>query len=249
MIVPMVLLRFSQKQYIDRTREAVTEVREKNLMLKRRSEEIIELNESLLEILSEIIDLRDPHVLGHSKQVSRYATGIAKIMKLNDSQIELIRKGALLHDIGKLGVSQDILGKPSRLTAEEYEAVKRHTLVGAELMEKSPTLRSLIPIIRHHHEYFDGRGYPDHLTGNQIPIEARVVALADALDAMSSDRTYRKALNRFSIVCELQTHAGSQFDPLVVEAALKMIEADARLLDSSAESQPGLLPTFVPSSG
>ncbi len=247
LIVPMVLLRLSQKQYIDRTKQVVIELREKNGILKNRSEEIVELNENLLEILSEIIDLRDPSVLGHSKQVSRYATEIAKIMKLDDRQVELIRKGALLHDIGKLGTPKTILGKPSQLTPEEYETMKRHVVMGAELIAKSPSLRSVVPIVRHHHEFFNGKGYPDGLKGSQIPIEARIVALADAIDAMTTDRPYRKGLALPGLLEEIKSHAGSQFDPLVVEAALRMIESDSAWRQPQAEIQPDLVPTFVPS--
>jgi putative nucleotidyltransferase with HDIG domain len=248
MIVPMVLLRFSQKQYIDRTKNTVVELREKNQILKKSSEEILELNESLLEILSEIIDLRDPFVLGHSKQVSYYATEIAKVMKLNDRQIELIRKGSLLHDIGKLGIPEDILKKPARLTPEEYEVMKRHAALGAQLIGKSPALRSLIPIIRHHHEFFNGQGYPDKLMGSQIPIEARIVALADAIEAMSSERHYRKALSMETVKNEIELHAGSQFDPLVVEAGLKVIEPKLETVKMEPEAQRDLVRPFVPSS-
>ncbi len=248
LIVPMVLLRLSQKQYIERTKEAVIELREKNQTLKRRSEEITELNESLLETLSEIIDLRDPHVFGHSRQVSHYATEIAKLMKLNDSQVELIRRGALLHDIGNLGIPAEILSKPCHLTPDEYEVVKRHASIGAELISKSPSLQSLIPIVRHHHEFFDGNGYPDKLMGVQIPIEARIVSLADALESMSSERPYRKALSIPAIVNEIQAQAGSQFDPLVVKAAVQMLETKSQLRAPDAEIQPSYLRTFAPSS-
>ena len=227
MILPMVFLRLSQKQYVARTKKAFIELREKNQSLMKNSEEIVELNEGLLETLSEIIDLRDPHMLGHSKQVSSYAAAIARSMRLSAKQVELIRKGALLHDIGKLGIPEDILTKPSRLTAEEYEVIKRHSALGAELVKKSPSLRPLIPIIRHHHEFFNGDGYPDRLKGNQINIEARIVAIADAIEAMSSDRPYRKALSPLSVVSELKKQAGSQFDPLIVDKAIIMIELQA----------------------
>jgi diguanylate cyclase (GGDEF)-like protein/putative nucleotidyltransferase with HDIG domain len=248
MTIPMVLLRFSQKQYISRTRETVIELREKNLILKKSSEEIGELNEGLLEILSEIIALRDPYVLGHSKQVSCFAIKIAKNLKLDDRQIELIRKGALLHDIGKLGISEEILRKPARLTAAEYEVMKRHTTIGAGLVEKSPALRPLIPIIRHHHEFFNGKGYPDKLKGNQIPIEARIVTLADAIEAMSSERPYRKAFDLPAVINEIRRCAGTQFDPLIVEAAITTIESEAGLTTPDSEVSPGLLPRFAPSS-
>lgn len=246
MVIPMALLRLSQKQYIDRTKEAVVELHEKNQILKRSSDEITELNEGLLEILSEIIALRDPYVLGHSKQVSHLATEIAKRLKLNHGQIELIHKGAFLHDIGKLGIPEDILNKPRRLTAEEYEIMKRHTIVGAALAEKSPGLQALVPIIRYHHEFFNGKGYPDQLKETQIPIEARIVALADAIESMSSDRPYRKAFDMRSVMAEIQRHAGSQFDPMIVEAALHVIEAESGLKRPTPEVPPDLVPTLIP---
>jgi putative nucleotidyltransferase with HDIG domain len=234
MVIPMILLRVSQKQYIDRTREIVTELREKNQALKKNSDEITELNDGLLITLSEIIDLRDPYVLGHSKQVSRYATTIAQSLGLNEKQVELVRKGGLLHDIGKLGVPMEILTKPAKLTREEYEVVKEHAALGGDLVKGSPSLRPIASIIRHHHEYFDGRGYPDGLAGNKIAIEARIVAVADAIEAMSSDRPYRKALNLGQVIEELNRYSGSQFDPLVVSAAKKMLEQ----MDVSPVVQP-----------
>jgi diguanylate cyclase (GGDEF)-like protein/putative nucleotidyltransferase with HDIG domain len=247
MVIPMVFLRLSQKQYVAHTRKAVIELREKNQSLKKSSEEIVELNEGLLETLSEIIDLRDPHVLGHSKQVSSYAVAIARSMKLNAKQVELIRKGALLHDIGKLGIPEDILAKPSRLTPEEYGVVKRHALLGAELLEKSPSLRPLIPIIRHHHEHFNGNGYPDKLKGNQINIEARIVAIGDAIEAMSSDRPYRKALSPLSVIRELKRHAGSQFDPLIVDQAIRLIESQTGVREADSDVSSDLPGTWITS--
>jgi putative nucleotidyltransferase with HDIG domain len=245
MVLPMFFLRLSQKQYVAHTKKAVIELREKNQSLKKTSEEIIELNEGLLEILSEIIDLRDPHVLDHSKQVSSYASAIAKSMKLNAKQVELIRKGALLHDIGKLGIPEHILSKPARLTPEEYEVIKRHAALGAELVEKHPSLRPLIPIIRCHHEFFNGNGYPDKLQGNQITVEARIVAIADAIDAMSSDRPYRKALSTASIISELKRYAGSQFDPLIVDKAIRIIEVESGARTGRPDIGPDLLPALM----
>jgi diguanylate cyclase (GGDEF)-like protein/putative nucleotidyltransferase with HDIG domain len=225
MVIPMLLLRISQKQYVDRTREVVKELREKNQVLKKNSDEIFELNEGLLVTLSEIIDLGDPFVLGHSKKVSKYATSIAKLLGLNEKQIDLIRKAGLLHDIGKLGISKEILTKPGKLTREEYETVKEHAALGAGLVKNSPSLRPLVPIILHHHEHHNGEGYPDKLAGNQISIEARIIAVADAIEAMISDRPYRMALNLDQVIEELNRYSGSQFDPLVVKEAIKMLEA------------------------
>jgi putative nucleotidyltransferase with HDIG domain len=247
MVVPMVFLRLSQTQYINRTREVVMELREKNQILKKNSEEFAEINEGLLETLSEIIDLRDPYVLGHSKQVSHYATEIARIMRLKEKQVDLIRKGGLLHDIGKLGIPEELLAKPSRLAPEEYAIMKRHAILGAELVGKSPSLRALVPIIRQHHEFFNGEGYPDRLKGNQISIEARIVAIADAIEAMSSDRPYRKSLKLTKIINEIKQYAGSQFDPVVVEAAVRMLEMQAEPAENQSESKADLIPRLRPS--
>jgi putative nucleotidyltransferase with HDIG domain len=247
MVVPMVFLRLSHTQYINRTRKVVIELREKNQILKKNSEEIVNLNEGLLETLSEIIDIRDPYVFGHSKQVSNYATEIARLMKLNEKQVELIRKGGLLHDIGKLGIPEEILGKPSRLTAEEFKVMKRHARLGAQFVGKSPSLRALAPIVGQHHEFFDGNGYPDKLKGNQISIEARIVAIADAIEAMSSDRPYRKSLPMTRIINEIRQYAGIQFDPVVVEAAVTMLEKQAERTENHSEIQTELLPNLRPS--
>ncbi len=225
MMMPLFILRYSQMQYVAHTRNIVTELRRKNQELEKSADEINELNEGLLTTLSEIIDLRDPYVLGHSKQVSEYSTRIASMLKLSDRQVKLIRKAGLLHDIGKLGIAMEILTKPGKLTRDEYEVIKKHAALGGELVKNSPSLRSLVPIIRHHHEHYNGGGYPDRLAGNQIPIAARIVAVADAIEAMVSDRPYRKALKTEQIIEELRRNSGTQFDPLVVREAVKMLEA------------------------
>jgi diguanylate cyclase (GGDEF)-like protein/putative nucleotidyltransferase with HDIG domain len=225
MLIPMSLLRISQAQYVEHTRVVVNELRQKNHELEGSSIEIGELNEGLLETLSEVIDLRDPYVLGHSRLVSQYAADIARRMKLSERQIELIRKAGLLHDIGKLGISMEILTKPGQLTREEFEIIKDHAALGGDLVKNSPSLRPLASIIRHHHEFYNGEGYPDNLSGNQISIEARIVAVADAIEAMSSDRPYRKALQIDRIIRELRDHSGTQFDPLAIGAAIAMLEA------------------------
>jgi diguanylate cyclase (GGDEF)-like protein/putative nucleotidyltransferase with HDIG domain len=223
MIIPLALLRISQVQYVEHTRTIVSEIRSKNQELEKITLEISAMNEGLLITLSEIIDLQDPYVLGHSKQVSKYAAEMAKSLGLNEKQTDLIRRAGLLHDIGKLGISKEILTKPARLTPREFEIIKTHPILGSELLKNSPSLRSLIPIVRHHHEFYNGEGYPDKLSGNQIPIEARIVAVADAIEAMISDRPYRKALKPQDIIDELNKHSGTQFDPLVVREAIKIL--------------------------
>jgi putative nucleotidyltransferase with HDIG domain len=247
MMVPLFVLRISQKQYVDRTREVVTELREKGIVLERNAEEINRLNDSLLETLAEVIDLRDPNVLGHSKRVTAYAVALAEKMGLNEKQVRLIHKASLLHDIGKLGIPNEILMKPSQLTPIEYEAIKKHADLGGNLVKNSPSLLALVPIIRHHHEFYNGMGYPEKLAGNQIPIEARIVSVADALEAMTSDRPYRKRFTISQVIDELRTFSGTQFDPLVVSAAIQILETEAGLEADGYEPQPN--PILDPKGG
>jgi putative nucleotidyltransferase with HDIG domain len=218
------MLRLSQIQYVNRTRAMVSELNQKNLALKKNAEEITKLSQGLLETLAEIIDVRDPYVLGHSRRVAELATEIATKMGLHEKQIALIHKASLLHDIGKLGISENILGKPDRLSRDEYNTIKTHTDLGAVLLGKSPQLNALIPAVRHHHEFYNGEGYPDHLSGNQIAIEARIVSVADAVEAMSSDRPYRKSLSCQQIIDELAKASGTQFDPNVARVAIDIIQ-------------------------
>lgn len=234
-LVPILLLRFSQKQYIDRTKEVVRELRDKNVALERSAEEISKLNEGLLNTLAEVVDLRDPYVLGHSKQVANYAVAMAEQLGLPQKKIKLINKAGLLHDIGKLGISESILFKPGKLTADEYEVVKKHAELGADLLQTSFALSDLVPIIRHHHEHFNGDGYPDKLVGHAIPVEARILAVADAVEAMASDRPYRRGLSQKEIIAELKRCSGNQFDPLVVKAFIEIIQkTDEKVVSNSA---------------
>ncbi len=222
-LVPLFMLRFSQVQYVHHTESLVNRLRSQNVQLEKQTVEISGLNEELLLALANVIDLRDPYVLGHSQQVARYAVLIAQELGVDPERTALVRKAALLHDIGKLGVAEAILTKPDRLTDEEYEVIKTHPTLGAEIVEACKSLQQLIPMIRHHHERYDGKGYPDGLKGQQIPLEARIVGFADALEAMASDRPYRKALDFQTIEREMRENSGTQFDPTVVEAFFKIV--------------------------
>lgn len=238
-LVPLFLLRYGQTQYIGRTRLIVNQLRENNQVLENKNQEIGMLNEGLLNALAEIIDMRDPYVLGHSKQVARYAVMIATNVGLSSQQVETIRKASLLHDIGKVGIPEKILWKPSSLEREEYEFVKAHPTLGARILESSHSFNELIPIVKYHHERYDGKGYPAGLRGDEIPIEARIVALADAVEAMASDRAYRKAMTYPQIIEEITRNSGSQFDPLIVDAFLRSVRLEGvALIDHFAPSQP-----------
>jgi len=234
-IIPLLLMRFSQKQFVDRTRGAVNELKDKNVILERNANEIINLNEGLLNALAEVIDLRDPYVLGHSQQVTHYAVMLATRLGLPVEQVEIIRKASLLHDIGKLGISEKILRKPGPLTNDEFAIIQTHPVLGAEILAASQALVPLIPVVRHHHERFDGTGYPDRLAGENISLEARIVAMADAVESMASDRPYRRALSYTEIIEEVQRNAGSQFDPQVARLMLEILkEQGEQMLVNSA---------------
>ncbi len=145
-------------------------------------------------------------------------------MRLSDADIEEIRLAGILHDIGKIGVPESVLNKPTLLTADEYEIMKTHAALGAKILEPLK-VRAIESIVRHHHESFDGQGYPDNLKGEQIPIGARIIAVADAFDAMVSTRPYRKARTDEDAMAELRRCRGTQFDPMVVDAFLRLMES------------------------
>jgi putative nucleotidyltransferase with HDIG domain len=235
-LAPLLMLRISIKKYIDQTTAIVNELRGKNTLLERNSQEINKLNENLLDALSEVIDLREPFTLGHSQYVTRYSVLIAKKLGLAPKRIERVRKASLIHDIGKIGIPDAILLKPNQLSAKEYVAVQEHTTLGANILDKSHSLKQLSPIVRHHHEWYDGSGYPDRLKGKDIPLEARIIAIADSVEAMASDRPYRNALSFENIVAELKRNSGSQFDPVLVEIMLQIVQTrNEYLLVNSAQ--------------
>ncbi len=225
-LAPLIMLRFSQTQYIDHTRTMVTQLRASNAESQQRAEQVTALNEEMLFALSQAIDLRDPDVAGHSMHVARYAMQIAEELGLPEARVELVRRAGLLHDIGKLGIPESILFKPARLTASEYELVKNHAGLGADIVGNVHSLQALGPAIRHHHERFEGGGYPDGLRGADIPLEARILAVADTVEAMASDRPYRQGADAAAIVAEVRAHAGKQFDPGVVEAFVRAVHRE-----------------------
>ena len=237
-VVPLLLLRYSQVFYIKRTEKMVSQLRDTNVELEMQSNEITSLNEELLLALANLIDLRDPYVFGHSEHVASYASLIAEELGLTGERVELIRKAGLLHDIGKFGVPESILLKPSQLKAEEYLVIEQHPAIGGEMVEKIHSLQPLVPMIRYHHERYNGKGgYPDGLQGEDIPLEARIICLADAVEAMASDRPYRRAMDNQEINREIRKNSGTQFDPKVVKALFIIIDkhGDNLIVNSSRD--------------
>ncbi len=172
---------------------------------------------NIIRALASTVDAKDHYTLGHSQKVSEYSVRIAEELKFSERDIETIKYAALLHDIGKIAIPDDIIKKPSRLTAAEFEIVKNHPAIGAKIIKEMESLAPMVPIILHHHERFDGSGYPNGLKGEQIPIGARIVHVADAYDTMVSARAYRDMLPPQLAISELRKNAGSQFDPTIVD--------------------------------
>ncbi len=181
-------------------------------------------NAATINALAYAIEARDPCTRGHSERVSRYAGWIAVSMGLDRKKIELLRVCARLHDVGKIGVSDRILLKPSKLTPQERAEIERHPVYGAQILSDLAFIRKGIPIILSHHERVDGTGYPQRLKKHRLPLEVRIISIADAFDAMTSDRPYRKALPLPEVVKEFKRCSGSQFDPQVVRVFLCLLE-------------------------
>jgi len=202
------------------------------LLLARRSFELYTKMRKVyldtIRALAAAIDAKDPYTKGHSERVAQTAVALAQELNLSDRDIENIEYTALLHDIGKIGIADNILGKNSSLTNKEFDKIKEHTAMGAKIIEPVDFLKNSSKAIYHHHERYNGEGYPDGLKGKDIPIFSRIIAVADAYDAMNSDRPYRKKLNRDKILRELQDQSGKQFDPEVVKAFISIFNKEIK---------------------
>ena len=174
--------------------------------------------------LSQAIDAKDGFTRGHADRVSRIAGAIAREMGLSERRIEEIELAGMLHDIGKIGVEDQILMKPTRLDPHEQELMRRHPIYGASILEPSESLRPLVPLVLHHHENYDGSGYPEGRKGEEIPLGSRIIIVADAYEAMTSDRIYRKSIGHDRAMEQLNRYKGIQFDPKVVRALATLID-------------------------
>jgi len=172
---------------------------------------------SLLATFSTALEARDPYLRGHSARVTSIAEGLVQRLGWRGDRLDALRLGGSLHDVGKIAINVSVLCKPGPLTDAELAQIRTHPVAGARLIEAVPELRPALPYVLHHHERWDGAGYPHRLGGEEIPIEARVLGVADAFDAMTSVRSYRPALSVNQALAELQRCAGSQFDPELAE--------------------------------
>ncbi|MBC8199266.1 MAG: response regulator [Desulfobacteraceae bacterium] len=177
-----------------------------------------------LAVLISVIEAKDPYTHGHSETVSRYAFATAKEMKLSSREVERIRAAGLLHDIGKIAINRKILLKNGSLTNKERKIIQTHCDSGVKILRPAAFLEELLPIVHQHHEHFDGKGYPQGLKGNEIDLGARILAVADSFEAMTSARSYRPAMSFEKAVDKIKKHAGTQFDPEVVKAFLRTVK-------------------------
>jgi len=217
-------------------KEQNTSLQKQNTLLAKRIEEstknLTRLYEDLrstymrtIKVLAHAIDARDHYTHSHSENVAKYAVLIAKELNMTADQIEVLREACELHDLGKIGVEDSILMKPSELTPEEWKNIKRHPDIGAQILEPLTFLDSVIDLVRQHHEHYNGSGYPQGLKGEEILLGARIIHIADAYEAMVSARSYRKdPLSKEAAIEEIKKHKGTQFDPKAVDAFLKVVD-------------------------
>ncbi len=183
---------------------------------------------NVLQVMAKVLEAKDPYTRFHSDNVARFARQIGRRLGFPAEHLDLLQIAGILHDFGKIGVSEAVLNKPGSLTEEEFASVRRHPLIASTILEPLEELRAIIADIRHHHERWDGGGYPDGLRGDEIPLGARILAVVDAFDAITSNRSYHEARTVQQGIDELQRCAGSQFCPEVVTEFLEVLEDNAR---------------------
>jgi putative nucleotidyltransferase with HDIG domain len=223
-LLPVIATSYAFRLYVNHTRQYVDQLEEVNRNLEEVNRSLDDANLGLLETLGAVIDAYDVYTYGHSAQIALYVEAIAEKLMLSPEDKSVIVKAALVHDIGKVGVTDAIVAKQGKLSDEEYQILQRHPIVGADIIRRMNGMQSLVPCVRYHHEHWDGTGYPAGLAAEEIPLGARIIALSDAVDAMLSHRPYRKARDLAEVKQEVLRFSGTQFDPLVVEAFLKVAE-------------------------
>lgn len=200
-------------------------------IIKRINEELKEASQKLeqaymesIETLRYTVEAKDPYTRGHSDRVSEYSVLIGKYLGLSDEDLHTLKVGGLFHDVGKIGIPDAILLKPGKLTNDEYSEIKNHPAIGVHILSNAKIFAEIIPIVKHHHERYDGFGYPSNLKGEDIPYFARIAAVADTFDAMTSRRTYRDSLSLDVVKEEIRKNSGTQFDPEIADMFLNILE-------------------------
>ena len=240
-VLPLLLMRKTMSAYLGHTekstkklREAAETIRSQNISLEQANRLLKERSTAAMESLSATVDARDAYTAGHSRRVQQLALAIGRELGLSPAELDLLGQAALFHDIGKLAIPDAVLLKPSTLSSEEWSLMQRHADEGAHIIDRLGFLGDAVPAIRHHHERWDGAGYPDALVGEEIPLGARIIHVADALDSMLTNRIYKAARPAEEALDELRRGAGSQFCPRTVSALERLLEGDdARELPTS----------------
>ena len=205
-----------------------TEVMEQTQKAEERRSQVEKLSEEVMRTLANTIDAKDPYTNGHSLRVAKYSQEIAKRAGMSKDEQKVIYQMGLLHDIGKIGVPDDIINKDSRLTDEEYAAIRKHPAIGSDILKTIEEIPDIMVGARWHHERYDGHGYPDGLAGTEIPESARIIGVADAYDAMTSKRSYRNILSQEVVRSEIERGKCTQFDPVYADIMIEMIDEDIR---------------------
>jgi putative nucleotidyltransferase with HDIG domain len=242
--VPLLLMRKTQEAYLKHTqksaaklREAAETIQSQNVSLEQANRLLRERSTAAMESLSATVDARDSYTAGHSRRVQQLALAIGREVGLSQAELDLLGHAALFHDIGKLAIPDAILLKPASLTSSEWALMQRHAEEGARIIDRLGFLQDAVPAIRHHHERFDGTGYPDRISGEEIPLGARIIHVADALDSMLTTRIYRAARPVSEALEEVRSKSGSQFCPRCVAALERLLPLDGILGELPVEPQ------------
>jgi putative nucleotidyltransferase with HDIG domain len=238
-------MRKTQEAYLKHTtksaqklREAAETIQSQNVSLEQANKLLRERSTAAMESLSATVDARDSYTAGHSRRVQQLSLAIGRELALSQAELDLLGHAALFHDIGKLAIPDAILLKPASLTGEEWALMQRHAEEGARIIDRLGFLQDAVPAIRHHHERFDGTGYPDRIAGEEIPLGARIIHVADALDSMLTTRIYRAARPVNEALAEVKDKSATQFCPRCVAALERILPLDSVVGDiPSAEPQ------------
>ena len=203
--------------------EQMKTIQKINEELRDKNDELEKAYLDTIGILRQTVEAKDPYTRGHSDRVSEFAVLIGTKMGLDEKTIHILKIGGLFHDIGKIGIPDSILLKESKLSDEEYSQIKNHPTIGAHILGNAKVFQDIIPIVKHHHERYDGKGYPSQLAGTDIPLIARITAVADAFDAMTSRRTYRDSIPIDKVKEEIARCSGTQFDPEIAKLFLDIL--------------------------
>lgn len=210
--------------------EQMNTIKTINKQLHDKNEELERAYLDTIGILRQTVEAKDPYTRGHSDRVSEYSVLIGKKLGLDEKTLHILKIGGLFHDIGKIGIPDSILLKESKLSDEEYSQIKNHPMIGVHMLGDAAIFTDILPIVKHHHERYDGRGYPSQLVGDDIPYVARIAAVADTFDAMTSKRSYRDSLPIDVVRAEIERCSGTQFDPNIAKVFLDIMDNDFDLI-------------------